>query len=128
MGNVDSSPEILIARKAIEVWRAVVTKKSGGRYSSKKFCQIERRAQLHNSMNASLQEAKTQVQLAEKHYREMKKKATSLRKTFLRKRAEEIANEGTNATQNIYLYTVTKTGIPTTSIFDVSTEGKSGSL
>ena len=93
MGAVPYSDSIKQAGVRIELWKAVITKKTGTKYSMTKLRRLEKKAGIKQSMGRTLTQAKNELKEAEKKYKEKKKIAEALRETFLEKRAKEVAKE-----------------------------------
>ena len=96
------SPVLTKAGIAIELWKAVITKKTGCKYSTSKLKRLEKKVGVTNSLHHTLQEAKAKLKIAINQHKELKKNAAKLRKTFLEEKAQAIADEGTSDSANIY--------------------------
>ena len=102
MGNVPFSPTIVKARLSIELWKGVVTRKRGSKFSSKKLHRIERKIGITNSMNCTLDQAIQKEDKARSEYNQLKKDANKLRYKFLKQRATELAETSNTTSDNIY--------------------------
>ena len=102
MGGVPFSPEFQIHHSTIELWRAVMTKKRGGRYSSSKLKRLEARTNIHNSMQTSQREVEEKLKRAYKDYWTFKKDAKKARSTWLEGLANAIAIDKEQDKDNIY--------------------------
>ena len=102
MGAVPYSEEFRVASKTIELWRAVESKKKGAKYSMSKLRRLEKTLNIHNGLNLTLPEIKSNIQTAYKSYWKVKKEAKQHRLNYLERKAQDIADEsGTDAT-NVY--------------------------
>ena len=93
MGKNPYSPETTKAQLLIELIHAVITKKKGRKYSSRKLRRLEKKVGKKKMMDMSLTEAEEALVKARKHYWECIKNAKQLRQTFLEKKAQELAIE-----------------------------------
>ena len=93
MGKIPYSPETAKAQVTIELWQAVITKKKGRVFSSRKLRQLEKKAEIMKTMNKTLKEAEVEFKMARKKFWECKKNAKYLRQVFLERRAQELARE-----------------------------------
>ena len=93
MGRLPFSPETSKAQTTIELIQAVITKKKGLKYSSRKLRRLEKKAGKFKTMNMSLYQAEEALEQARKHFWECIKNAKFLRQSFLERRAEELAQE-----------------------------------
>ena len=93
MGAVPYSDVIKQAGTRIELWKAVITKKSGTKYSMTKLQRLEKKAGEKMTLEKTLEQAKQELKKAKKVYKDKKKMAENLRETFMEKKAKEIANE-----------------------------------
>ena len=93
VGGVPFSPQLQKQKTTIEVWEAVTKKKCGRTYSTNKIRRLAKKANIHNPMHKSLDEARQLTKEAYKEYYQIKKKAHKLRGTFLDRKAEAIAEE-----------------------------------
>jgi hypothetical protein len=102
MGLVPYSEEINIARMTIQLWRAVILKKKGCRFSNNKLRRLERSTGITNSLHFSLEEAKQRESTAFAQYKKLKKTADQRRLTYLEDKATAIAQDTTLTTTNVY--------------------------
>ena len=102
MGGVSYSPEFKNYHKTIELWKAVITKKKGCRYSSSKLQRLEHQTNICNSLQHSLQEAEVKEREAYKKYWKFKKEAKEKQYTWLEGLANTIAIDKDLSKENIY--------------------------
>ena len=93
MGRLPFSPETATAQTNLELIQAVITKKKGRKYSSRKLRRLEKKVGRSKTMNMSLTKAEEELKKARSHFWECIKNAKYLRQTFLEKRAQELAQE-----------------------------------
>ena len=93
MGNIPFSPELKRAMLKKELWKAVLTKKQGCKYSKSKLKRLEKTLLLKDTMKLSTKETKEELKKAIKEYKKIKKEAKEKRVTFLEGRARIIAED-----------------------------------
>ena len=89
MGKVDFSPQISDARNAVELWRSVSKRKSGGRVSSSLIKRLAKKCKVAHPFSVSVEQSKQLHQQAKDHYFRIKPLAQNLRHEFLRYRATD---------------------------------------
>lgn len=102
MGMVPFSAELNIARMTIQVWRAVITKKKGCKYSNNKLRRLERATGITNALHATKEEAIEKEKLAFARYKEIRKNADQKRVGYLEDKAQAIAQETNTHKANVY--------------------------
>jgi hypothetical protein len=93
MGNVPFSDKYKDITDKIELWRAVITKKSYCKYSQSKLRRLEKRTGIRHSLHCTIEEAKVNEKQALEEYWTFKKTARQTRNTFLEKKARELGKE-----------------------------------
>lgn len=93
MGAVPFSDKLKEAGTKLALWEAVVTKKTGTKYSMNKLRRMEKTVGLTNTMHVSIEQAKKEVTEAKAQYNATKAQAETLRQTFLHRKAKDIAHE-----------------------------------
>lgn len=102
VGGVAYSDTIAKAGKNIQLWKGVIKKKLGCKFSSEKLKRLAKATDIENPMQYSVEEARMKQQEAIAHYYTLKKQASQLRKTYLQAKASAIANESNTDEDNIY--------------------------
>ena len=101
-GGIPFSPTIQKDRHTLKVWKGVIRKKKGLRYSSTLLRRTERKAGLSQSMTYTLEEAEEFEKAALNKYKKDVKNAPSLRQTFLESKANKIAlHKGEDASKTL---------------------------
>ena len=93
MGNVPFSDKLKEAGIKIELWNAVITKKSGAKYSMSKLRQLEKRNNLSHTLHTSTETAKLKLQEAIEGYHKVKDNAREIRKHFMTEQIEAISED-----------------------------------
>ena len=94
MGQVSFSADYDIARKSIELWKGVVKRKKGQKFSNTKIRTLARQLGIESPNNCTLEEAIRKRDLIFRDYfSKVKKNADALRTTFLEKKAAQISTE-----------------------------------
>jgi hypothetical protein len=83
MGNVPFSDKYKDITDKIELWRAVITKKSYCKYSQSKLRRLEKRTGIQHSLHCTIEEAKAKEKQALDEYWKFKKTARQHRKVAL---------------------------------------------
>ena len=113
VGNVLCSPETQQSRFEIELWQAAYKIKTKQKYSSRKFCRLATKVGVKEALSNSKETMKQNKSIAFKKYWKTKKEARQLRKTFLNKKAEALAEdqdiEASNATKQLMQREQTRT-------------------
>jgi hypothetical protein len=102
MGMVPYSTELNKFRSEIQLWRAVIIKKKGCKYSNNKLRRLEKATGIQNSLHVTLEEAQIRESAAFKQYIHHKKTADQSRITYLEDKAAAIALNTTTDKDNIY--------------------------
>ncbi len=93
MGSVPFSDKLKEAGTKLALWEAVVTKKTGTKFSMNKLRRMEKSVGLSNTLHTTIEQAKKEVKAAKTKYAEVKAQAETLRQTFLQRKAKDIAHE-----------------------------------
>ena len=102
MGATPFSPELKLASKRVELWKAVLTKKAGAHFSMTKLRRLELQLGLHHSLHLTIPNIKLKLKEAQQSYWKVKKKGDDHRTSFLLAKAQDIANETNGVADNIY--------------------------
>ena len=84
MGEVPWIRTLQASMDCIQLWRTVLSRKSGIRVSTRFISRLERRNAITNSLRYTKVQVKTKLNLAYKNYYELKKNASQLRETWLK--------------------------------------------
>ena len=93
MGGVPFSDKVGIAEKTIELWKAIITRKLGKKFSSNKIRRLQKLTGIGKALSYTLEEANKNLDTAFKEYWSLKKNARNLRKTFISELADARALE-----------------------------------
>ena len=108
MGGVPFSVELAAARSKIELWKTVVSWKMGKKPNMKHLQRLEKKNNSPGCRNITLQKAKENQSKAFKIYWETKRNADELRMTFLKKKANDLAQASNMESDNIYNQLITR--------------------
>ena len=100
-GQVPFSPTVQKARLEIELWKAASTIISGRKYSSTKFRRLEKKTRLFNLLKKGKHELHTGETKAFSAYWKSKNSADRLRQSFILQKAESIADDLNEETDNV---------------------------
>lgn len=100
-GQVPFSPTVQKAKLEIELWKAASTIISGRQYSSTKFRRLEKKVGLFNLLQKTRQELQSGESKAFSVYWKSKKSADRLRQSFILQKAESIAEDSNEDTDNV---------------------------
>lgn len=101
-GEVPWSRTLQNAMDHIALWKAVISRKSGTRVSTRFISRLEKAVKTPNSLKISKKEAKDKLTQAYKRYYELKKDADELRDSWLRDLAAIKAHESGRDQDSIY--------------------------
>lgn len=101
-GGVQYSEEVGIARLAIELWEATVTKLKGCKYSLSKIKRLQHKTKQYRTLTVGLEVAEKKVEEAKSHYYSLKKDHRKLRRTFMEQKAKDLAEEKDQCEKNVY--------------------------
>ena len=102
MGGVDYSDSYDRIITVIELWKGVVKRKSGKRFSNTKIRRLARKAGIDSPNMCTLEEAiSKRNQAFKEYYTEVKPNAAKLRTTFLEKKAIQQATAGNKDFQTV---------------------------
>ncbi len=101
MGRVPFSDEHDRITTEIELWRAIMKKKTNCTYSMGKLRRLIKKSQIDNPLLLSLTEAKTKLKNVTREYWNFKRTAKDSRETFLEGKAAAIAKEKDQEKYNI---------------------------
>ena len=102
MGNTPFSDKLKLSSKQLEFWKAAKTKKTGAKYSMRKFRRLESQLGLTNTLRLTPIEIENNLKIAQSNFWKTKKSSKEHRTSFLQSKAEDIANESGIAPDNIY--------------------------
>jgi hypothetical protein len=103
MGAVPYSPQFRQAQLLIELWDGVVKIKTGCKFSSTKLRRLETKVHVMNSRAVTLEAAMENKREAYRKYWATKKRASFHRKSFIMRKASNLADLNANADEkNIY--------------------------
>ena len=102
MGQVHFSPCIKTAGANIALWKGVIKKKKGCKFSMSRIRSLEKQAGCKQSMHLSIEEATSKLDDAQTKYNRLKKNSKALRVKFLEQKAQDIAEDKELSTANVY--------------------------
>ena len=108
MGNIPYRDELRISIAGKELWRAVLLRINGGKYSNRKINRLETTVGIQNSLRRSREETNLEIIKADKHYKTVKKMAKRKRISYLEAKAKSIADEQRHDRDNVYLQLITR--------------------
>ena len=101
MGGVPFSPDLKKAGQAIEMWRGILTKKLGAKYSMTKIRRLAKHLDQKNIFQYSIEEVRNKSKEAVTKYKETKKRAQEMRRKFMTEQINVIAEESNNTRETI---------------------------
>ena len=101
MGGVPFSPDLKKAGQEIELWRGVLTKKLGAKYSMTKIRRLATQLGINEIFNYTIEETKEKSNEAKQKYMEVKKRAQETRRKFMTEQIYAIADETNGKVETI---------------------------
>jgi hypothetical protein len=108
MGGVPYSGKYKRSVSRIAVWKAVITKHKGCKFSMSKLRRLEKDAEIENSLHTNIDRAKEELNKAYKEYWKIKKEGRKHRVEYLEGKVRDIAIEGDGDENNIYRTLLTR--------------------
>ena len=102
MGAIPFSLDLKLASKHLELWKAVLSKKKGLRYSMSKLRRLERQTGNSNTLLLPIPMILSKLKDSQSNYWKIKKKGNEHRTSFLLAKAEDIANDTNSSSENVY--------------------------
>jgi hypothetical protein len=102
MGGVPFSAEYSEITTEMELWKAIITKKQGCKFSMSKLRRLSKKAKIIDPLGCTLEEARAKLNEITARYWEFKKTAKDTRSTFLESKASAIAEEKGQEASSIY--------------------------